>query len=151
VEKLNLKSILVVCVGNICRSPIGEQFLQNFLPDLSICSAGLSALVGHDVDPIMAEAATRQGLILKPHSARQLTQELCLDHDLILVMEKHHIKQLAQIAPAAQGRTLLFGHWGDQMEIHDPFHREQSFYNEVVLQLRHCGQQWRKALKIAEK
>jgi len=150
-EKLNLKTILVVCVGNICRSPIGEQLLQDFLPDHSIRSAGLSALVGYDIDPIMAESAIRQGITLKSHSARQLTQELCRDCDLILVMEKQHISQLAHIAPAAQGKTLLFGHWSDQMDICDPFRRAQSLYDDVVLQLRRCAQQWRNALTMAEK
>jgi len=150
-EKLNLKNILVVCVGNICRSPIGEQLLQDFLPDHTIRSAGLSALVGHGIDPIMAESAIRFGITLKSHSARQLTQALCRDCDLILVMEKQHISQLAHIAPAAQGKTLLFGHWSDQMDICDPFRRAQSSYDDVVLQLRNCAEQWRKALKIAEK
>ena len=39
-------SILVVCVGNICRSPTGERLLQQLLPEKEITSAGVGALVG---------------------------------------------------------------------------------------------------------
>ncbi|WP_454538621.1 arsenate reductase/protein-tyrosine-phosphatase family protein, partial [Escherichia coli] len=38
-------SILVVCTGNICRSPIGERYLRSLLPNKKIDSAGTSALV----------------------------------------------------------------------------------------------------------
>ena len=47
---MNLQNILVVCVGNICRSPMAEFFLKTAHPDLHIESAGLSAMVGHSAD-----------------------------------------------------------------------------------------------------
>ena len=43
-------SILVVCTGNICRSPIGERLLRNALPKKKIDSAGTGALVDHEAD-----------------------------------------------------------------------------------------------------
>ncbi|MFA9231998.1 MAG: protein tyrosine phosphatase, partial [Microgenomates group bacterium] len=43
-------SILVVCVGNICRSPVGERVLQAALPNLIVSSAGVAALVGNPAD-----------------------------------------------------------------------------------------------------
>jgi predicted protein tyrosine phosphatase len=43
-------SILVVCTGNICRSPIGERYLRNLLPDKKIDSAGTGALIEHAAD-----------------------------------------------------------------------------------------------------
>ena len=47
---MQIKNILVVCVGNICRSPMAEYFLKEAHPDLHIESAGLSAMVGHAAD-----------------------------------------------------------------------------------------------------
>ncbi|MEI4926405.1 protein tyrosine phosphatase, partial [Klebsiella pneumoniae] len=44
------KSILVICTGNICRSPFGEHVLHRLLPTLKIDSAGVSALVNHEAD-----------------------------------------------------------------------------------------------------
>lgn len=48
---MNIQHILVVCVGNICRSPMAEYFLKQQFPQLDIQSAGLSALVGQFADP----------------------------------------------------------------------------------------------------
>lgn len=149
VGQLSLKNILVVCVGNICRSPVGEQLLQRYLPESSVCSAGLNAIVGHDVDSTMVAVAADRGFDIKTHSARQLTQSLCRAHDLILVMETNHISKLAHIAPEAQGKTLLFGHWIRQMEIFDPFNRQPSFNDYVFIQLRDCALQWSSVLKSA--
>ena len=49
--------ILVVCVGNICRSPTGERLLKNYQPALTVDSAGLGALVGKGADERAANVA----------------------------------------------------------------------------------------------
>ncbi|EBZ7918787.1 protein tyrosine phosphatase, partial [Salmonella enterica subsp. enterica serovar Rissen] len=46
--------ILVVCVGNVCRSPTAERLLKRFHPSLTVASAGLGALVGKGADPAAA-------------------------------------------------------------------------------------------------
>ncbi|MDM6971615.1 protein tyrosine phosphatase, partial [Klebsiella michiganensis] len=50
-------SILVICTGNICRSPLGERFLRKMLPDKRIDSAGTDALVGHAADESASKIA----------------------------------------------------------------------------------------------
>lgn len=57
-------SILVVCTGNICRSPIGERYLRNIMPDKIIDSAGTGALVGHDADISALKIAAKHGISL---------------------------------------------------------------------------------------
>ncbi|STL53119.1 protein-tyrosine-phosphatase [Escherichia coli] len=47
-------NILVVCVGNICRSPTAERLLQRYHPELKVESAGLGALVGKGADPTLS-------------------------------------------------------------------------------------------------
>ncbi|VDZ78083.1 protein-tyrosine phosphatase [Salmonella bongori] len=54
--------ILVVCVGNICRSPTAECLLQRFHPSLTVASAGLGALVGKGADPAAASVASAHDL-----------------------------------------------------------------------------------------
>ncbi|MDP0907517.1 protein tyrosine phosphatase, partial [Klebsiella pneumoniae] len=44
------ESILVVCTGNICRSPIGERYLRKMMPNKIVDSAGTGALIGHGAD-----------------------------------------------------------------------------------------------------
>lgn len=52
--------ILVVCVGNICRSPTGEWLLKKYIPDKTIESAGINALIGNDADAKALEVAKKK-------------------------------------------------------------------------------------------
>ncbi|MCV9878010.1 arsenate reductase/protein-tyrosine-phosphatase family protein [Brenneria izbisi] len=139
-------SILVVCVGNICRSPTGERLLKQVLPAKRIASAGLGALVGKPADSTAAEVAGEHGLSLEGHSAQQLTSSLCRQYDLILVMEKGHIDAVGKIAPEVRGKTMLFGHWLNQQEIADPYRKSREAFEFVYSQLEQSAQKWVHAL-----
>ncbi|KAB1496482.1 arsenate reductase/protein-tyrosine-phosphatase family protein [Serratia proteamaculans] len=139
-------SILVVCVGNICRSPTGERLLRNGLPNKKISSAGLGALVGKPADTRATEVAEQHGLSLDGHEGRQLTATMCREYDLILVMEKGHIDAVCKLAPEVRGKTMLFGHWLDKREITDPFRQSREAFEFVYLLLEESSLQWVKAL-----
>ncbi|PCR37269.1 protein tyrosine phosphatase, partial [Klebsiella pneumoniae] len=97
-----LNSILVVCTGNICRSPIAERFLRQGLPNMKIDSAGTGALIGHEADESAVKIAAFHGLSLDGHKGQQFTSSLGRHYDLILVMEKKHLEQISQISPEAR-------------------------------------------------
>ncbi|UMO88795.1 protein tyrosine phosphatase [Pectobacterium sp. PL64] len=139
-------SILVVCVGNICRSPTGERLLKQALPTKRISSAGLGALVGKPADVMAIEVATEHNLSLEGHEAQQLTSALCRQYDLILVMEKGHIDGVSRIAPEVRGKTMLFGHWLNQQEIADPYRKSREAFELVYSQLELSAQKWAQAL-----
>ncbi|MCL2896196.1 arsenate reductase/protein-tyrosine-phosphatase family protein [Brenneria tiliae] len=139
-------SILVVCVGNICRSPTGERLLKQSLPAKQIASAGLGALVGKPADATATEVASQHGISLAGHSAQQLTSALCRQYDLILVMEKGHIDGVCRIAPEVRGKTMLFGHWLNQQEIADPYRKSREAFEFVYSQLEQSAQKWVQAL-----
>ena len=137
-----IKSVLVVCVGNICRSPTGERLFKRALPDLDVRSAGLGALVGHPADKTAYEVAAAQGLSLEGNQAQQLTAEMCRNVDLSLVMEKRHIEQVNRIDPAARGKTMLLGHWLNQKEIADPYRKSREAFEEIYGLLENATQKW---------
>lgn len=137
-----IKSVLVVCVGNICRSPTGERLFKRALPDLDVRSAGLGALVGHAADKTASEVAAAQGLSLEGHQAQQLTADMCRNVDLILVMEKRQIEQVNRIDPAARGKTMLLGHWLNQKEIADPYRKSREAFEEIYGLLENATQKW---------
>ncbi|MCA5918285.1 protein tyrosine phosphatase [Pectobacterium brasiliense] len=139
-------SILVVCVGNICRSPTGERLLKQALPTKKISSAGLGALVGKSADATAADVANQHNLSLDGHEAQQLTSALCRQYDLILVMEKGHIDGVCRIAPEVRGKTMLFGRWLNQQEIADPYRKSREAFEFVYLQLEQSAQKWVQAL-----
>ncbi|WP_380179202.1 protein tyrosine phosphatase [Kalamiella sp. sgz302252] len=137
-----IHSILVVCVGNICRSPTGEGLLKRALPNKRVASAGLSALVGHPADGTASDVAMQHGLSLEGHQAQQFTAELAREFDLILVMEKKHIDRITHIDPAARGKTMLIGHWLNQIEIADPYKRSREAFEAVYGLLENATQKW---------
>lgn len=137
-----INSILVVCVGNICRSPTGERLLKRALPDKRVASAGLSALVGYPADQTASEVAAEHGLSLADHQAQQFTAELSREFDLILVMEKRHADRITDIDPAARGKTMLAGHWLNQIEIADPYKKSRDAFEAVYGLLENATQKW---------
>ncbi len=138
--------ILVVCVGNICRSPTAERLLKNYQPGLTVESAGLGALVGREADASALEIARAHDLSLEGHCARQVTGKMCRGYDLILAMEKRHIHSLCELAPEMRGKVMLFGHWDNEREIPDPFRKSREAFEAVYDLLDLSARKWAQAL-----
>ncbi|WP_415720275.1 protein tyrosine phosphatase [Photobacterium ganghwense] len=140
------EKILVVCVGNICRSPSGEYLLKSLLPHKHIASAGVGALVGKPADAKAAEVALEHGVSMEGHNARQLTAEICREYDLILVMEKGHIEAVTRIAPEARGKTMLFGQWIGQKDIPDPYRQSREAFEHAYALIEESADAWAKKI-----
>ncbi|HBR1718500.1 TPA: protein tyrosine phosphatase [Klebsiella quasipneumoniae subsp. quasipneumoniae] len=135
-------SILIVCTGNICRSPIGERFLKKMLSTKRIDSAGTHALINHPADETAVKISQKNGLSLTEHVGKQFTPEMARDYDLILVMEKKHIETIGKLAPEARGKTMLYGHWLDGREIPDPYRKSEEAFDSVYLLIAQAGRLW---------
>lgn len=141
-----IKTVLVVCVGNICRSPLGERLLKGKAPGLEVKSAGIGALVGKPADPTATEVATDHGVSLDGHSAQQASLEILTSADLILVMETGHKSAINQIAPQVSGRVMLASHWTDGADVADPYKRSKEFHQHVFQQLDKAMDGWAQRL-----
>jgi protein-tyrosine phosphatase len=139
-------SLLILCTGNICRSPMAERRLRQLLPEKKIDSAGVKALVDYPADETAIRTAKPHDLDLDDHKGRQFTKQLGRQYDLILVMEKRHIEYVTRIAPEARGKTLLLGHWLQQKEIPDPYLQSQEAFNFVYQLIDRACQSW--AIKL---
>jgi len=103
-------NVLVVCTGNICRSPVAEQVLTARLraagiDDVTVTSAGTSAPVGAPMTPEAAALSVRFGADPAGHAARQLTPQLVQDADLVLTATRAHRAQIAELVPRAARRA----------------------------------------------
>lgn len=101
--------ILTVCTGNICRSPFAEQLLRArlVLLDVTVESAGVSALVGTGMPEPALALATRWGVPdAASHVARQVTVDLIRGADLVLAMSREHRRALVELTPAATRKTF---------------------------------------------
>jgi protein-tyrosine phosphatase len=139
-------SILVVCVGNICRSPTGERLLLERLPTKNVSSAGIAAVFNSPADSMASAVASSHGLTLDGHTSKQLTKEMCLAYDLILVMEKKHIDLVCKISAEVRGKTMLFGHWHNKCEIPDPYRQSREAFEFVYSLLEQSARGWVNAL-----
>lgn len=91
-----MTSILVICTGNICRSPISEGLLRDALQRRfgsaapGVSSAGTSGLEGSGAMPESVQAASELGIDIAGHVARRLTRDMASEADLLLCMARDH-------------------------------------------------------------
>jgi protein-tyrosine phosphatase len=101
--------ILVVCTGNICRSPAAERLLAAGLgPDsgVRVASAGTNAVAGAPVHPPMATLVQAAGATCDGFAARQLTPALVREAALVVTMTRRHRGAVVELVPAAVRRTF---------------------------------------------
>jgi protein-tyrosine phosphatase len=112
--------VLVVCTGNICRSPAVERLLAAGLgaayqghgsagglaPAIEVGSAGTGALVGHPMTDEMAALVAGQGVDPRGFAARQLAPGMVTAADLVLTLTRRHRSAVVELVPAAVRRTF---------------------------------------------
>jgi protein-tyrosine phosphatase len=149
-------SILVVCAGNICRSPTGEYLLKDKLKNnlkasvadshIKVSSAGLTALVGKSAEETATSIALTHNIDMSGHKGRQLSSSLIAENDLILVMEERHLTDLLGQYPQARGKTFLLGKWIDDTEIPDPYRQSHEAFDHVYQLIDKACTAWTKYL-----
>ncbi len=129
------KNILILCHGNIIRSPFAARLLEQIVSGrapVSIRSAGVQATAGTRADRSAIAAASRLGVDLQDHVAAPLTPELVAGADVILVMDVFQVVAMRARFPEAGTRTFLLASLcpGARLEIRDPFGGDASRFHE---------------------
>jgi protein-tyrosine phosphatase len=146
-----INDIVIVCIGNICRSPMAAALLTQALADggnngIRVHSAGLTAVVGHPPSAISQRLMRERGLDISAWRALQLTERLLAEADLILVMETDQKKWIELQSPTARGKVYRLGEWSN-FEVPDPIGRSAEFFNDVLLLIDQGISDWVPKLK----
>lgn len=134
-------NILVVCVGNICRSPMAAAILAKRYPQKHIDSAGLSALIDHPADTKAIEVMAVDDIDISTHVAKQISEELVGKADLILTMSTSQTKWIEEKWPHCRGKTFRIGHWIDK-DITDPYRSPKSVFEAAKSNIIDSLEQW---------
>jgi protein-tyrosine phosphatase len=126
-----MNSILVVCEGNICRSPMGQGLIANALPGVHVNSAGLNALSGMPADEFAIRLMRDRGIDISSHRAIQLTSDLCQHADLVLVMSSEQRKHIEQKYPFSCGRVFRIGEFSKH-DVPDPYRQPERAFREAL-------------------
>lgn len=138
------ENILVVCIGNICRSPMAEALLKEALsPEKhTVTSAGLGALAGHPADEKAQQLMKAKGIDISAHQGRQIDTEIIRQSNLILVMEEDHQKAIEAKDPSARGKVYRLGNWGD-FDIPDPYRKEMKDFEDALALIEQGVNEWK--------
>jgi len=150
VRRMRTVTILFVCTGNICRSPMAEGFGKEMLAaklgcsvdDLAekgykIESAGVMAYDGAEASPEAIKACSEAGVDIRGHEARYLTAAMLERADIVYVMDRTHRQAVMELAvPGSKqnlGRRLDF--LSQDGEIADPIGMSLETYRSCAKQI----------------
>jgi protein-tyrosine phosphatase len=133
------RQVLMVCTGNLCRSPLAESLYRASLArrlrcgpeDLlvrgrAVLSAGTAAVAGHPATPETVDAGRVRGLDLRRHRSRTLTLRLLDAADRVFVMERVQRERILEFVAESAGKVDLLDPRGG--DVPDPFGRGTEAY-----------------------
>ncbi len=142
IERQLQTSILFVCSGNTCRSPMAKALARKLLAeghgvsqdelvrhDISVDSAGTFAVAGVKATPQAVTAVAAMGGDLASHRSQPLSVEAIHRADAIFAMGKGHRQSVLGLVPSAEKKTMLLDPNGD---IDDPIGGSEEHYRQLA-------------------
>src|SRR5277367_864768 len=133
-----MKTILFICTGNVCRSPMAEALFRHAVRgrgEFRALSAGIGAVDGQPPTPHSVRAMRELGVDISGQRSRMLTAELVRAADLILGMTHGHVDTVALMYPKLAEKTFLLREFDETLEpyekdISDPIGSPYEIYVE---------------------
>ncbi|MHA1679683.1 MAG: arsenate reductase/protein-tyrosine-phosphatase family protein [Promethearchaeota archaeon] len=164
------RKVLVICLGNTCRSPAAEGFIRKFARDffpqrvfqtLEIRSAGLDIFFSGPQDRSIRFVKELEGEDISRYVTRKITREMVKDFDIILVMERYMKQRIISMYPdvvGVEGKIILFKAPcidelpSTDLEVQDPYTKSNETYLQIVKEIRDYSKcfvkKWHEKLKV---
>lgn len=151
--KPNSPVLLIMCTGNVCRSPMAEALMIQHANcqglDATVISRGLAAPVGRSPHPYAVQVAEARGVPLNSEKrAAMVTSADMSMATAIFVMDAEHRRIVQQRFPTASGKTFLLGQWQGE-DIADPINEPIAAFEHAWTQCESGVQEWLKRLRDA--
>ena len=117
-----MKTILFVCTGNICRSPMAEGLFRRMAKgrgDYKVMSAGLGAINGQAPSTYAVRGLKEIGIDITGLRSRMVTAQMVLEADLIFGMTHGHVDAINLLYPQAQEKTFLLREFDDTLQVYE--------------------------------
>ncbi len=140
----SVQSVLFVCKGNICRSPLAEVYFKSLAEKegwkITVRSAGLETTPGKPAHANAKAVALQHRLSLDEHLTTQVHKELLDQSDLIIVMEILQKTRIHRLYPKSKGKVVLLGRFDSvgSLEIADPYSGTSEDFLSCFQQVRRC-------------
>jgi len=125
---------------------MGEGILRAALPGVVVASAGVGALIGNPADATALELMTARGIDIGEHRARQITQAICQQSELILVMDNEQRRYIETRYPFTRGRVFRLGD-AERQDIPDPYRRGQTAFENALERIDAGARSWTERIK----
>src|SRR5690349_7311671 len=115
-----MKTILFVCTGNVCRSPMAEGILRHALQgrgDYRVLSAGLGAMEGQPPSPYAVQAVRELGIDISGQRSRMVTPDLIHQADYVFGMTHSHIDTVMLLYPHAAEKTFMLREFDETLDL----------------------------------
>jgi protein-tyrosine phosphatase len=138
--------VLFVCTGNIIRSAMAKAFLETRLPSrlegrVTVDSAGVAAMDGNLATDEAVLVMAEQGIDLARHRAKFLNHDHIRSSDLILVMEKNHLRHIELFYRSAKKEIHLLREFGLEkrlIDVPDPYGKSVNHYRSCRDLIESC-------------
>ncbi|MFX0102192.1 MAG: hypothetical protein ACFFCS_21680 [Candidatus Hodarchaeota archaeon] len=154
-EKLaKAKSMLMMCLGNTCRSPAAEGFARKFsrdffkaadLKEINIASAGLNDYFSHAQPYSVQFVKELEGESINNHVPRRITKEIADKFDIIIIMEEYMKDRIQNCFPSIKGlknkifllkEACINEMNSKSLEIEDPYMSDKKYYFNIIKEIR---------------